>query len=375
MISPNRRLVLLYGGRSTEQEISCRSASMVLKNIDLEHNELFIIGINPDGEWYFQNNKDCLKQAHAGPLEIDQRQAAVDLELLDDAQKAVIKRLFFRRRRDLDRSHPIVVFPMLHGTNGEDGSIQGLLALADVAFVGADHVGSAIGMDKGLSKRLAAAAGVQVAAFVELQMEKWSAAKKEVLEEIWKLLKLPIFVKPARLGSSVGIEKVTDKAKLESEIENAFEYDDKLIIEQGVDAREIECAAIGGWDCELTTAGEIETNVEFYTYEAKYLSTGASTVQIPADLSDQQLKTVQKISSKVYQALELGGMSRIDLFLDRQTGDFYFNEVNTIPGFTSVSQYPQLWAHQGLPPKELIEKLIEHGQKRHATRQQLRRGR
>jgi D-alanine-D-alanine ligase len=148
-----------------------------------------------------------------------------------------------------------------------------------------------------------------------------------------------------------------------------------LIIEQGVDAREIECAAIGGWDCELTTAGEIETNVEFYTYEAKYLSTGASTVQIPADLSDQQIKTVQEISRKVYQALELGGMSRIDLFLDRQTGDFYFNEVNTIPGFTSVSQYPQLWAHQGLPPKELIKKLIEHGQQRHATRQQLRRGR
>jgi D-alanine-D-alanine ligase len=265
------------------------------------------------------------------------------------------------------------VFPIIHGTGGEDGSIQGLMDLSETAYVGPDILGSANGMDKVVAKKLAAAAGIQVVPYIDIKRQFWDLQEADCLALAERELGFPMFVKPARLGSSVGVNKAKNPSELLVHIKMAFEFDDKVLIEKGLDVREIECAVLGDYEPEVSLPGEVLPRVDFYTYEAKYLSDDGASMKIPADLSVQQTKEAQDIAKRVFQALELYGMARVDLFLEKKTNRFYFNEVNTIPGFTEISQDPMLWAASGLSNSVLLDRLIELALKRHQVKKQLKR--
>jgi D-alanine-D-alanine ligase len=368
------RVAVLYGGRSTEHEVSCRSASTVIRNLQPRFADLLIIGIDRDGRWFFQDQSRCEAQAQKGePLTISCEFALTSADL-SAKQKQFVNQVFFFEKPNASEPE-LVVFPMLHGSNGEDGTIQGLLELAGVAFVGCDLAGSAIGMDKGLSKRLAREAGVKVAPFIELESDEWSSIRSQSHGLVEETMQYPVFVKPARLGSSVGIVKCKSREELIVACESAFQFDDKLVIEQGLDVREIECAVLGGVDAQTSIVGEVIPQVEFYTYEAKYLDDAGAAIKVPADLTEEQQGFAQEMSRKIYRALGLYGLARIDLFLEKSSGTFYFNEVNTLPGFTSISQYPMLWRASGIETPELVERLIHFALARHQRRSRLQRNR
>ena len=263
-----------------------------------------------------------------------------------------------------------VVFPVLHGTMGEDGTVQGLLEMADLPYVGCGVLGSALGMDKDTSKRLAAAAGLPILPYHTITNPAQASGKG---------LSLPWFVKPARLGSSVGISKVKKPSELTKAVREAFLYDDKVLIEQGVDAREIECAVLGDpyesagpFAAKVSEVGEIVPNAEFYDYKAKYLDENGARLLIPADLSAAQRAKVKALSLLAFKALECYGMARVDFLMDKNSGTLYFNEVNTIPGFTSGSMYPLLWRASGVPTPALIDRLIQLALRRHRRRSRLK---
>ena len=268
--------------------------------------------------------------------------------------------------------HLDVVFPVLHGTFGDDGTVQGLLELADIPYVGAGVLGSAVGMDKDVQKRLLQAAGVPVVPFLTVTPATWSAAPEAVRAHAASL-GLPVFVKPANLGSSVGITKVTTLDALPAAVQAAFEYDTKILIERGIDGREIECAVLGNDDPQASVPGEICPQAEFYSYEAKYTDEHGAELRVPAPLTAAQTATVQHLAVRVFQLLDCAGMARVDFFLERGTDTWYVNELNTIPGFTTVSMYPKLWEASGVPYTELISRLLELAQQRHAQRRRLKR--
>lgn len=268
-----------------------------------------------------------------------------------------------------------VVFPIIHGTNGEDGTIQGLFELAEVAYVGCGVLGSAIGMDKEVAKRLVNAAGVPIVPYIALKKADWLKSKSQIEARVTKELGIPCFVKPVNAGSSVGVHKVKKPSDLISAIEDAFRYDVKVLIEKAIPAREIELSALEnpkfGESTLISVAGEINPTHEFYSYEAKYLDENGATMKIPADLTPAQLKTAQDLARRAFDALECEGMARVDLFLDKNTGDFYFNEVNTLPGFTSISMYPKMWEASGMKYSELLTTLIELAIARHDRKKAL----
>jgi len=263
-----------------------------------------------------------------------------------------------------------VVFPVLHGTYGEDGTVQGLLELADIPYVGAGVLGSALGMDKDVQKRLLQAAAIPVVPFVATRRPVWDGDTDRMSARMLAL-GLPLFVKPANLGSSVGITKVKTAEALPAAIATAFEYDTKIVIEKGLDAREIECAVLGNESPEASVPGEICPQAEFYSYEAKYLDTHGALLQIPAVLSAPQTAQVRELAVRAFQLLECAGMARVDFFLERGTEALYVNEINTIPGFTSISMYPKMWEASGLPYRALISRLIALAQDRHQQRRRL----
>jgi len=265
-----------------------------------------------------------------------------------------------------------VIFPVLHGPYGEDGTVQGLLELADIPYVGAGVLGSAVGMDKDVQKRLLRGAGVPVVPFVVTTRARWSADAVTVSAQACGL-GLPLFVKPANLGSSVGITKVKAVDDLAAAVANALDYDNKVLIEKGIDAREIECAVLGNEDAQASVPGEICPKAEFYSYEAKYVDENGATLLIPAPLTEAEATTVRKLAVQVFQLLDCAGMARVDFFLERGTGQWYVNELNSIPGFTTISMYPKLWEASGLPYRELIGRLIDLALERHAQRRGLKK--
>jgi len=370
-----RRVIVLYGGKSTEHEVSCRSAATILKNLNADKYEISAIGVDKNGNW-LQQDTARLRASSASTLPIESRGT---LTLSDAGKGAADQILAVTSPALLEKSNQqpseLIVFPIIHGTNGEDGTLQGLLELANVAFVGPDTLGSAVGMDKGVAKKLAMVAGVPVAPFIELRAESWSKTKTQVEKLVLEKMKFPVFVKPAKLGSSVGISKVKGSADLIAACENAFSFDDKILVEQGLDVREIECAALGGYDPKISIPGEVIPHAEFYSYEAKYLDEAASSVEVPAKLTPEQVKVAQDMSRDIFRALDLYGMARIDLFLEKPTGKFYFNEVNTVPGFTNISQYPMLWKASGVPISELLDQLIELAVQRKNDKSKLKRSR
>jgi D-alanine-D-alanine ligase len=271
-----------------------------------------------------------------------------------------------------------VVFPVLHGPYGEDGTVQGLLELANVPYVGAGVLGSALGMDKAVSKTVFAAHGLPIVPYLTVTAREWKTAPNEITSRVAADLRYPVFVKPANLGSSVGISRATVDGELSAAIRTAFEYDRKVVIEAGVpNAREIECAVLGNDEPEASLPGEIVVTHPdgFYSYEAKYLDPSGATPKIPADLTPEMIERVRRLSVEAFRALDLAGMARVDFFLDDGNGALYLNEVNTIPGFTAISMYPKMWEATGVPYSELITRLLTLAIERHEQKQQLRTSR
>lgn len=342
---------ILFGGQSVEHEISILSARSIYKAIDKGKYDVVLIGIDKQGGWHFSDEQIFLEYNATRRLE--------SLTNKSDQQLALIpgrKIDFLYQLSTQEKPKPVdVVFPVLHGTNGEDGSIQGFLKLSGVPFVGAGILGSAIGMDKEVTKRLLRDAGIPIPHYqVFRQIDSNRIDSLKIQAEFG----LPLFIKPANLGSSVGISKVKTIDEIKPAIDKAFLYDHKILIEECILGREIECSVLGNEHPETSLPGEIKPNHEFYSYEAKYLDENGAILDIPAKLPDNLIKEVQETALKVFQVLEIEGMARVDFFL-QEDGRLLVNEVNTIPGFTRISMYPKLWEASGLSYKDLITRLIE----------------
>jgi D-alanine-D-alanine ligase len=353
MASARRRVAVLFGGRSAEHEISCISARSVIDALDPATNEVIPIGITRDGRWHVLDGPPALPSETGRLPEVTDRSGpAVDLVEGDGASRELAVAGGTRERID-------VVFPVLHGPFGEDGATQGLLELAGVPYVGSGVLGSALGMDKAVQKTLFISAGLPVAPHQVVSEPSWREDPEAVRGRAEEL-GYPVFTKPATLGSSVGITKVHDPTELDDGMDEAFRYARKAIVERAIaPVREIECAVLGNDDPVASTAGEIlPQGHEFYDYEAKYLDEHGAELVIPAAVSDDMLGRVQRMAVAAFRTVEAAGMARVDFFL-RGDDELWLNEINTIPGFTSISMYPKLWEASGVPYAELVERLIE----------------
>jgi D-alanine-D-alanine ligase len=320
------RVAVIYGGRSGEHEVSLRSAKSIMEAMDLEKYKILHYLISKAGKW---SPRPIVPEPNGNP--------GID-----------------------------VVFPVLHGTFGEDGTLQGLLELADLAYVGAGVLASSASMDKEVMKRLAKERGLPVVDYQVLSSKDLSD-----IEGTCAKFAFPVFVKPANLGSSVGISKVQTCAELKAALEFAASYDRKVIVERGIIGREFECSVLGNDDPIASAPCEILPSKDFYDYDDKYVLETAKTV-IPANLSPEQTAELQRLAVECYRAVECEGMARVDFLLESATGELYINEINTIPGFTSISMYPKMWEYSGLPMPKLIDRLIELAVERHEAKKRLR---
>ncbi len=354
------RVGVLFGGRSVEHDVSVVSAISVMEALDRRRFEVVPIGITQDGMWL--HGKDVVRylQTRTGGGHLRGATLLPDptVRWLAGKDGALIPR-------------PDVIFPVLHGSYGEDGTIQGLFELAGIPYVGAGVIGSAIGMDKIVTKLIWQEAGLPVLPFVALRRHEYIAGREKALRSAARSLGYPLFVKPANSGSSIGTSKATDAAGLRAAADLAFRYDTRILIEQGIDrAREIEVAVLGNEFPEASVPGEIVPSNEFYDYDAKYVD-GKSTSHIPAQLPPRILKTIRTVAAKAYTAIGCEGMARVDFLLHPRTLRIALSEVNTIPGFTSISMYPKLWEATGLPYGRLLERLIGLALERHSRKGKL----
>lgn len=357
------RVGILCGGRSAEHEVSLQSAKNIVEAIDKAKYELLLIGIDKRGRWYRSEVSEFLSHPEDPTL--------IALNLVDD-QVAVVPGKRLEHLVSLSGLAPFgpvdVVFPVLHGPFGEDGTVQGLLKLLDVPFVGAGVLGSAVAMDKDVMKRLLREARIPIARF---RVFGRSLAGRIDFNDVKGQLGLPLFIKPANLGSSVGINKVEDGEQFEQAVEKAFEYENKILVEECVRGREIECSVLGSDRPIASVPGEIIPRHEFYSYEAKYIDGEGAVVEIPAKLADQTVSEVQDLAVKTFKVLCCEGMARVDFFL-KDNGGVVVNELNTIPGFTKISMYPKLWEASGISYTELIDRLIQLALERSEKEKKLR---
>ncbi|HYL46463.1 MAG TPA: D-alanine--D-alanine ligase family protein [Candidatus Limnocylindrales bacterium] len=342
------RVGIIFGGRSGEHEVSLASAASVIRALDPEKYEAVPIGISKDGRW--------LVGTGAAKLLPEVLKSGERVVLPPDPSAAALVPL------TPSAGHPSVmvdvVFPVLHGTFGEDGTVQGLLELAGLPYVGAGVLGSAIGMDKDTQKRLFKEARLPIVPYLAIQRSRWERDRAGVLREIKNKFRFPVFIKPATLGSSVGMTRVKAARELPAAVDAAGEFALKILIERAVNAREIEVSVLGNDDPRASVPGEIIPHREFYDYAAKYLEEG-TRLEIPAKLTKKQVATFQDYAVRAYRAIDCCGMARCDFFLEHKTAKIYVNELNTIPGFTSISMYPKMWEASGLPYTQLIDRLIE----------------
>ncbi|MEO6806687.1 MAG: D-alanine--D-alanine ligase family protein [Edaphobacter sp.] len=368
------RVGILFGGRSGEHEVSLLSASSILNAIDRTRYDVVPIAITKQGQWIASTEAERLLAGDTKPAPVLPKTKSLQL-----SANAAVAQQSDALTQSLD-----VIFPVLHGTFGEDGTIQGLLELADIAYVGSGVLGSATGMDKSVMKQLFAAAGLPQTPHVNLLRSEWRSNPKRCTRLIEKNLTYPIFVKPANLGSSVGISKVHNPSELAPAMDLAASFDRKLIIEQGVGGpgvkpRELEVAVLGNDSPEASTVGEIVPGAEFYDYNAKYHS-AASVPIIPANLSKSESKQIREMAIAAFRACDCAGLARVDFLMEpaiktkkgskARPARIYLNEINTMPGFTSISMYPKLWQATGIPYKQLIDRLITLAAERHAEKQQ-----
>lgn len=352
------RVGILFGGRSGEHEVSLASAASVIRALDPEKYEAVPIGISKDGRWLTGTGAqkllpEVLRSGQRVVLPADPTAGA--LMPIGDSQGQGATRVD-------------VVFPVLHGTFGEDGTVQGLLDLAGLPYVGAGVLGSAVGMDKDVAKRLCVHARIPVVDYLCLLRSEWEAHRADLLRKIQKKFRFPLFIKPAALGSSVGMSKVHNRKELPAALDLAADFAQKILVEKAVKAREIELSVLGNENPRASIPGEIVPHREYYDYAAKYLEEGTQLL-IPAKLSKAQVKKFQDLAVRAFRALECLGMARVDFFLEKRTGKIFLNEINTIPGFTSISMYPKLWEASGIGYRELIDRLIELALAQHREKQ------
>lgn len=359
------RVGVIFGGRSAEHEVSLVSAASVIRALDKKKYDILPIGITPEGRWLSSSEALRLLKERADIESLPEH------ILVPDPRKRGLVQL--HRSSAESVPHPIdVVFPVLHGTYGEDGTIQGLFELADIPYVGAGVLGSAVGMDKVVQKQLLRQADIPVVDDEWFLVHEYKKSRKKIIGLIERRLGYPSFVKPANLGSSVGISKAHNRRELETAIKLAGEYDVKILVERGVkNAREIECSVLGDDDPIASVPGEIIPSNEFYDYDAKYVD-GKSTALIPAKLPKSVIKKVQRYSIECFRVLNCAGMGRVDFLVERKTNVVYLNELNTIPGFTSISMYPKLWQASGMSYGELLDRLIQLAIERHRVRAALK---
>lgn len=351
------KLAIIFGGRSAEHEVSVISARNILRAIDKNKYNITLVGIDKDGNWLSFSQKELLREDN--DLFAKKTPDNLVITFLKDKK-------FYLKIGKINKNIE-VVFPVTHGPFGEDGTIQGLFKLFNVPFVGPSVLGSAIGMDKDVSKRLLKEAELPIGKFLTYNIiEK----NKISFFEIVKVLGLPFFIKPANMGSSVGISKIKDKKELKRALQIAFAYDDKIIIEEFIQGREIECAVLGNEKPQASIVGEIISTHDFYSYEAKYLDKDGARAQIPAIISKKLSKEFQELAIKSFKTLCCEGMSRVDFFLTPDD-KIYINEINTIPGFTSISMYPKLWQASGLTYPKLIDRIIRLAISRHESENRL----
>lgn len=359
------RVALVFGGKSGEHEVSLQSAKSVYEALDKNKYEVYLVGIDKKGRWLLGEASRYLLNSHnpklialnlEGTTEIMPYQKDVDISLIQ-----------VKNGREMGTVD--VVFPVMHGTHGEDGSIQGLLELLNVAYVGAGVLGSAVGMDKDVMKRLLILAHIKTTKYTVLR--KGESASK-TLNDVIKGYGYPLFVKPANLGSSVGVSKAKNRQELSRAIQSAFRYDTKVLVEQAVQGREVECSVLGNQEPIASLPGEVIPRHDFYSYEAKYIDENGAGLEIPAKLPESVIQEIQKTAVKAFRTLECSGMARVDFFYT-SGGEVLVNEINTIPGFTKISMYPKLWEASGLSYPKLLDRLIALAMERKKEKDKLKR--
>jgi len=352
------RVGLIFGGRSVEHEVSIASATSIYRALDPTRYEVTLVAIDHDGRWH--------RGAPKLPPEASLRGDLVSLAPMPGARALVPA----ERGAPATATPLDVVIPIVHGRGGEDGSLQGLLELAEIPYVGSGVLGSAIQMDKEVSKRLLAAAGLPILPYLCVRASELARDSRGCAERVLAALRLPVFVKPANLGSSVGIHKVKAAAELVPALEDAVRYDPKVVVEQGIAARDIEIALLGDNPVEASVPGEIRTHREWYDYEAKYVDE-ATELLVPAPISDALAQELRDTAIRAFRALEGRGFARVDFLVDQNTDTYYVNELNSLPGFTDVSMYPRMWEASGLSYPALIDRLIELALESHRDRSKL----
>jgi len=353
------RVAVLFGGRSGEHEISLASAASIMENIDRSKYEVIPVGITKEGRWLLDGDPmQALRSGHSA----DSREPALLCTGSPDGSAAIAPAQGKNARLAVD-----VVFPVLHGPFGEDGTVQGLLEMANVPYVGAGVMASSVGMDKAIMKALFKERGLPIVRYTVLARRDWERDPEGCLDRIEETIGYPCFAKPANLGSSVGISKASDRAELAKALADAARYDRKLVVEEGIRCREIECSVLGNEEPIASVPGEIIPCNEFYDYRAKYIDEG-SQLLIPAPIPPETAEKVRELAVEAFRAIDCAGMARVDFFLENGTGKVYLNEINTIPGFTKISMYPKLWEASGIPYPQLIDRLIQLALERYADK-------
>jgi len=364
------RVGLVFGGRSGEHEVSLASATSVMANLDKEKYDVVPIGITKEGSWLLGVAPPWLLEAEQGAGHEEGLEQSTAVTLTGDPS---LRRLIpVRGSEQLGAEGALdVVFPVLHGTYGEDGALQGLLEMANIPYVGCGVLGSALGMDKEKMKMIFSSVGLPVVEALTYRRNEWERSPEEIMDAVEQRLGYPCFVKPVNLGSSVGVNKAHNRDELAHAIRVAAEYDRKIIVERGINCRELECSVLGNDEPIASIVGEVVPSNEFYDYNAKYID-GKSHVIIPAAIPQATAEQVRRWAVQAFTALDLSGLSRVDFFLEKETGQVYINEVNTIPGFTQISMYPKLWEASGLSYAQLLDRLVELAIERHEDRQRNR---
>lgn len=353
---------ILFGGKSAEHEVSLQSAKNVFDAINKEKYNPILIGVDKTGRWLLNNESKFLLNAD-DPKLIKLNQASDSVALAPRSGGKISNLTSQNEQLEID-----VVFPILHGPFGEDGTVQGLLKLANLPFVGASVLGSAVGMDKDVMKRLLHDADIPIGKFIVLKLHESVPDFQKVKDE----LGLPFFVKPANMGSSVGVSKIHDESEYKTSILKAFDFDTKIIFEEYIKGKEIECSVLGNEKPIASIPGEVISNHEFYSYDAKYIDEHGAVLEIPAKISDQITKQIQELAIKTFQTLSCEGLGRVDFFLRGNDNEIIVNEINTIPGFTKISMYPKLWEASGISYAELIDRLIQLAIERFDKEQKLK---
>jgi len=350
------KVAIIFGGKSGEHEVSIVSATSVAKALDSSRYDVTMLGIDKTGRWTLVEKKKLIEHQSVRDLILSQEKNSISLIPYEGEKQIVplnsVSSGFTGSKFD-------VIIPILHGTYGEDGTIQGLLELANIPYVGSGVLGSALGMDKDASKRLFQAAGIPVVPWITVRHHEFLKNENEILKAVENEFGFPVFVKPANMGSSVGVHKIKSKEEFFKKMKDAFQYDHKVLVEKAVLARELEVSILGNEEPRASIVGEIIPTHEFYSYEAKYLDENGAHLKIPAEgISSEMAQKIQEFACRAFQCLECRGLARVDFFLDKKTGELFLNEINTIPGFTSISMYPKLWEASGLSYSKLLDELI-----------------